>query len=441
MNIMDLANSTVDAITKKKKADSEVCISQTHEIKITIQANRIHIVSSDTSSWAGVRIFKNKAVGFASVNDLEKIGSASDEAFAIAGSSQKNDANVLPDMVNLPSVSGLYDARIAKMELEEAMGHAQQVIDTMRAVDSRIQMEGEFSVSSGKSAIANSKGISSQTKGTGIVYFAMGQAVDGSTVGSFDYNVHATTNLDMLDLVNVPEKLAKGLVDSLGAKKGKSFKGSVIFFGDSLQEVLLSPLIYSMTADSIQLGTSPLASKRGKRIASPDLTIKDWGRAPGRIGSQKFDREGVSPKTIYPMKNGVFTDVFYNARSAARDKTESNGHATGSANMAPSSGPTTLFVKPGKDSLGNLIADTKKGVLIKRFSGNVDPQSGDFSGIVKGGYLIENGKITTPLLGTMIAGNLYSCLDSITGITSDVEDLISIITPSIRVEGVTVTSE
>ena len=137
--------------------------------------------------------------------------------------------------------------------------------------------------------------------------------MDGSTVGSFDYNVHAVTNLDMLDLVNVPEKLAKGLVDSLGAKKGKSFKGSVIFFGDALQEVLLSPLVYSMTADSLQLGTSPLAGKRGKKVTSPELTIKDWGKAPGRIGSSKFDREGVSPKTIYPVKNGVFTDVFYNA--------------------------------------------------------------------------------------------------------------------------------
>ena len=128
-------------------------------------------------------------------------------------------------------------------------------------------------------------------------------------------------------------------------------------------------------------------------------------------------------------------------RSAARDKTVSNGHAAGPANSSPSSGPTTLFVTPGKDSLENLIADTKKGLLIKRFSGNVDPQSGDFSGIVKGGYMIENGKITTPLLGTMIAGNLYKCLENISGISSDIEDLISFVTPAIRTEGVAITSE
>lgn len=441
MKIHDKALQTVEDIVKKQKIDAEVCISSNSEIKVTMQNNRLHVASSDTSTWAGVRVFSNKSVGFSSVNNLEELPKASEEAIAIAKSSPKDEANVLPEPTDLPSVSGLYDGRIAKLDISDAMSFAGQLLENVASIDKRLVMEGEFSISVGKSAIASSKGVSAESKGTGIVYFLMGQAVDGPVVGSFDYNVHATTNLDTLDLVNIPEKLAKGLVDTLGAKKGNSFKGSAIFFGDALQEVLLSPLIYSMTADSIQLGASALVGKHGKQVTSKDLTIKDWGRAPGRIGSGRFDREGISPKTIYPVKNGIFTDMFYNARSAARDKTVSNGHASGSANMSPSSGSTTLFVTPGKDSLDNLVRDTKKGVLIKRFSGNVDPQSGDFSGIVKGGYLIENGRITTPLLGTMIAGNLFSCLLNITGVTSDVEDLISFITPSIRVEGVSITSE
>lgn len=441
MKIHDIALQTVEDIAKKFKVEAEVCTSSSSEIKVTMQNNRLHVASSDTSTWAGVRVFSGKSVGFSSVNNLDKLGMAAEEAMAIAKSSPKDEANVLPEPTVLPSVSGLFDARIAKLDISDAMDFAGQLLENVSSIDKRLAMEGEFSINVSKSAIASSKGVSSETKGTGIVYFLMGQAVDGPVVGSFDYNVHATTNLDTLDLINIPEKLAKGLVDSLGAKKGSNFKGSVIFFGDALQEVLLSPLIYSMTADSIQLGASALVGKQGKQVASKELTIKDWGRAPGRVQSGKFDREGISPKTIYPVKNGVFTDVFYNTRSAARDKTVSNGHASGSANMSPSSGPTTLFVSPGKDSLENLIKDTKKGILIKRFSGNVDPQSGDFSGIVKGGYLIENGRITTPLLGTMIAGNLFSCLQNISGITSDVEDLISFVTPSMRVEGVSVTSE
>jgi PmbA protein len=196
-----------------------------------------------------------------------------------------------------------------------------------------------------------------------------------------------------------------------------------------------------MMADGIQLGASFFVGKKGKRVTHKELTLKDWGRAPGRIGSYKFDREGLTPKTMLPIKDGVFSEMYYNTRSASRDKTVSNGHASGSANMAPGCGPSTVFVKPGKDSLENLIRDTKKGVFIKRFSGNVDYQSGDFSGIVKGGYLIENGRLTTPLLGTMIAGNLFQCVNNISGITSDVEDIINVVVPSIRVEGVTVTSE
>ena len=177
MNILDIAGQTVADISKKHKAEAEVCISQSHEIKVTIQNNRLHVVSSDTSTWAGVRVIKSKAVGFASVNDLAKIDDVCDESVAIAKSSPKNEANVLPEMTTLSSVSGLYDARISNLELDQAMKLSQQLIDAVLAVDKRISIEGEFSISSGKSAIANSNGISSQSKGTGIVYFLMGQAV------------------------------------------------------------------------------------------------------------------------------------------------------------------------------------------------------------------------------------------------------------------------
>jgi hypothetical protein len=67
-----------------------------------------------------------------------------------------------------------------------------------------------------------------------------------------------------------------------------------------------------------------------------------------------------------------------------------------------------VIVKPGDTTLEEIIQDTKLGILVGRFSGNIDPSSGDFSGSVKGGYLIENGKKTQPLLGTMIAGNIKS---------------------------------
>ncbi|MEZ4812444.1 MAG: metallopeptidase TldD-related protein, partial [Caldisericia bacterium] len=86
-------------------------------------------------------------------------------------------------------------------------------------------------------------------------------------------------------------------------------------------------------------------------------------------------------------------------------------------------------------------ADTKLGILVGRYSGDIDPSSGDFSGSVKGGYLIENGRKTQPLLGTMIAGNIYDCIQNISAISSDTVSLIDVFIPSIRLEGVTVSSK
>jgi PmbA protein len=50
---------------------------------------------------------------------------------------------------------------------------------------------------------------------------------------------------------------------------------------------------------------------------------------------------------------------------------------------------------------------------VRRFSGNVRPDSGEFSGIAKQASYIENGKIKHPLKETMVSGNAFQALKNI----------------------------
>lgn len=74
-----------------------------------------------------------------------------------------------------------------------------------------------------------------------------------------------------------------------------------------------------------------------------------------------------------------------------------------------------------------------------RFSGFPDPVSGDFSGVVKGGFMIENGEITRPLIETLIAGNLFELLPRISGLSRETERIESLVAPYIRIEEVSIT--
>ena len=74
-----------------------------------------------------------------------------------------------------------------------------------------------------------------------------------------------------------------------------------------------------------------------------------------------------------------------------------------------------------------------------RFSGSSDSVSGDFSGVVKGGFLIKDGEIVRPLIETLIAGNLFELLPRISGLSYETERIESLVVPYIRIEDVSVT--
>jgi len=88
-----------------------------------------------------------------------------------------------------------------------------------------------------------------------------------------------------------------------------------------------------------------------------------------------------------------------------------------------------------------MIANVKKGILLGRFSGGSPASNGDFSGIAKNSYLIENGKIVQPLSETMIAGNAVKVLTDIIALSKERVDYGNSIVPWIHSTGVTISGK
>ena len=59
----------------------------------------------------------------------------------------------------------------------------------------------------------------------------------------------------------------------------------------------------------------------------------------------------------------------------------------------------------GKSTLEEMISSTEKGIYAKYMGGgSVNPATGNFNFAVMEGYLIENGKITSPVRGATLIG-------------------------------------
>ena len=100
-----------------------------------------------------------------------------------------------------------------------------------------------------------------------------------------------------------------------------------------------------------------------------------------------------------------------------------------------------MEVKAGSVSYEDMIKSIDKGLLVCRLSGGSPASNGDFSAVAKNSFLIENGKITKPVLETMISGNLDNMLKNVVEISKEVTEDGSCVFPWVTFDGVTVSGK
>ena len=77
---------------------------------------------------------------------------------------------------------------------------------------------------------------------------------------------------------------------------------------------------------------------------------------------------------------------------------------------------------PGKHAPEDIIASVEKGIYAPNFGGGqVDITSGKFVFSASEAYLIENGKLTTPVKGAMLIGSGPEVLTHVSMVGSDLE--------------------
>ena len=122
-------------------------------------------------------------------------------------------------------------------------------------------------------------------------------------------------------------------------------------------------------------------------------------------------------------------------------KIDIHAHAIMFREFYPAHRGSTAFVSPEMvlDFYDKL--NIEKGILVCRLSGGQPASNGDFSGVAKNSFLIENGKITKPVLETMISGNLAEMLNNVIDISKETAMDGSTVYPWVAFDGVTVSGK
>ena len=177
-------------------------------------------------------------------------------------------------------------------------------------------------------------------------------------------------------------------------------------------------------------GTSPWKDKLGRQVADPRLNVRFAPLDPAIVCAERVTEDLFVSEDFDFIKDGVlqcFLLSLYASNKTGFDRAKNSSMA--------------LVVPEGDTPLEELIAGVDRGLLLGRFSGGQPGTNGDFSGVAKNSFLIENGKITDAVSEIMINGNLADMLFRLRGVSKErVADGASVL-PYAAFDGVTISGK
>jgi PmbA protein len=429
---------------EKRGADyCEAYGASNKESEVFIENNDLKQSKSHKTDGLGIRVFVNGSLGFSSTNILEKehIRNAVTHAIKLARVSPSDKFNSMPYSRTVKLLNGIYDRKSESFIASDAVKMAVDMLDAAKSYDKRISVDsGNFTSSVMTHALLNSNGIRTKETISAFSWSIMGMAIEGSEVSNFDFQFGGTHNVKDIDVYSTSREFSKSVIDSLGSKKIESFKGEMLLTPSAVTELIQDVLAYSINSQTVQKEASKFEGQLGKSVSSDLLTLIDDATDINGLGASSFDREGVPHQRNIIIEKGILKKFLYNTYTANKGDTKSTGNAGGSPKTPPMVSTTNVIIKAGKTRADNLISEIDKGIIINRFSGNVNPVNGDFSGVVKGGQYIEKGNIEYAVKELMVAGNVFDALNDLTGISKEQKVLSDSILPYMRFNNVSFTA-
>lgn len=244
--------------------------------------------------------------------------------------------------------------------------------------------------------VVNSNGLEAWHEGT--MADAQFIAMDPGGGGS-GYAADAGRGWGALDLPTLAETAVKKCVLSRHPRDLDPGVYEVILEPAAVAEIFAWLPWIAFSGRSVEDGASFLKDKFGTQIATDPVTIYDDGLDAEGL-PLPFDFEGRAKKAVYFVDKGVAREVVHDVVSAARAKSRPTGHAP-FPGMAPAGAAMNLFVASGMSSVEEMIAQTRRGVLVTRFhylNGLLNPPVAMFTGMTRdGAYWVEDGKVRHPI--------------------------------------------
>lgn len=180
---------------------------------------------------------------------------------------------------------------------------------------------------------------------------------------------------------------------------------------------------HGLEGDFNRKGSSNYSGCIGQQVASSLCTIVDDATIADRRGSLTVDDEGVAGQNTMLIEKGILRGYMQDKQNARLMGVSStgNGRRESYAHL-PMPRMTNTYMLAGESEPEELIRSVKRGLYCASLGGGqVDITSGKFVFSTSEAYLIEDGKITTPVKGATLIGNGPDAMRGVSMVGNDLE--------------------
>jgi len=452
-----IGQEIIERVCGSKEEEAEVYIKTLRAVHVDVSGQKLENFNTPYCSGIGLRIFSKNRMGFAYTTgfDRESIERLVQQAKDNALNGTPDECHCLPQLSQHQRSSSLlhehlYDEDLTRISVGIKIDKIREMEEKALAYDNRVRrvLRASYGDSQYEIFIFNSRKLKASYRGThcsaGLIAVAEAKAFPGKESKEIQLGYHFVVKrrFQELHFNQLAENAAHRAVSLLGARRLRTQRASLV-----LEPLVVSSFLKLIArgfgADFVQKKKSPFAKKRGKRIANKIVNIIDDGTLLRGVATSPFDDEGIPRRKTFLVKDGILSTFLYDSYTARKDKVESSGNACRSSFKAlPSVGFTNFFLEKGRTRREELIASTDKGLYVMETMGmhTADPVSGDFS-VGVSGLWIERGKLSFPVHGVTIAGNVLDLLNSIDAIGDDLEFYGSLGSPTIRISDIFISGE
>jgi TldD protein len=404
---------------------AEVFVEDRTTTSAVLDQRRIEELSSGRDRGAGIRVVVGDTTGFAHTADLSERGllAAARSAASVARGGGGGVREVaLGALSDHPTRAIQQPGDVDKAKKIELLLHAD---DVARSEGSSItQVQIGLGDSTRRFVVANSEGVFAADHQVR-TRFNISCVASGDTGMQTGYRpVAGTRGFELLTMEAVEEAArgaARQAITKLDARPAPSGDLPVVLAGGSGGILFHEACGHGLEADAILKQASVYAGKVGQQVASPLVTLVDDGTVVGEWGYLAIDDEGRPGARNVLIENGVLTDYMWDYLRARKEGRSSSGNGRRqSYQHLPMVRMTNTYLLQGDADADEIVAQTPRGVYVAQLGGGqVNTATGDFVFGMTAAFMIEDGKITSPLRDCNLIGNGPEVLQRVDAVATD----------------------